>query len=131
MTTKVILKGNPDSIIFSIDESLPLNIGDIFSYKAAEPNERIIEKAIFQIKRFEESEWDKYKAKDIERKMSISRSHFEKWGAGVKFIIVNKEVSIYRSSDFLQDDVIKSAAYLYVEIYDESYIRNKKLEQIL
>jgi len=129
MTTKVILKGNPDSTIFSIDESLPLNIGDIFSYKAAEPNERIIESALFQIKRFEESQ--KYKARNIEGKMTISRTHFEKWGAGVKFIIVNKEVSIYRSSDFLQDDVIKSSVFLYVEVYDESYIRNKKLEQIL
>lgn len=131
MTTRVILKGNSNVDIFGIDGSLPLNIGDIFKYKAAEPSEHTIEKATFQIKHFENSEWDRYKAKDIERKMKNSLSQFEKWGEGVRLIVVDKEVSVYRNSNFLQEDVLSTFVYLYVEIYDEAYIRDKKLEQII
>lgn len=131
MTTRVILKGSPNVNIFDMDESLPLNVGDIFGYKAAEPNKSTIERAIYQIESFEKSEWDKYKGKIIERKMKAGQSHFEKWGEGVRFIIIDKEVSVYRSSNFLDENVLSASVYLYVDIYDEAYIRNKKIEEVL
>jgi len=140
MKTIVLLHSNipntPHTKLFEIDGAMPLNVGDTFRYKASEPNKTAIETAQSKIKYIEENNqphpsWGKYKIQDIQRKMDISRDHFEKWGEGVKFVVESKDVSVYRGSDFLNDNVINTTIYLYVDVYDESYIRNKKIEEVL
>lgn len=138
MKTIVLLKSDipntPHTKLFEIDGALSLNVGDTFRYKAAEPSENTIEISQRKIKYIEENEdetWGKYKIQDIQRKMDLSRDHFEKWGEGTTLVVESKDVSVYRGSNFLNDNVINTTVYLYVDVYDESYIRNKNIEQVL
>lgn len=136
MKTIVLLKSDipntPHTRLFEIEDTLPLNVGDIFTYRASEPSKNSIETAQRRIANFENpTGWDKFKIQDIQRRMDMSHDQFEKWGSGVELVVDEKKISVYRGSDFLNDNVISTTVQLYVDIYNEAYIRNKRIEQVL
>jgi len=129
--------------LFELNESLSLNKGDIFTYLAQEPNKKNIEvvnrksgdgeraQNVFpQLEKVMDI-WSKFRIEDMQRKMKTSQEHFEKFGTGVKLIVIDKFVHVQRNPNFLEDNLFTTSTRLIVDIYDENFIRNKKLEQII
>ncbi len=126
MRTTVILAGKN---LFELNESLSLNKGDIFTYLAQEPNKKNIE--VVNRKSIDGDIWSKFRIEDMQRKMKTSQEHFEKFGTGVKLIVIDKFVHVQRNPNFLDNHLFTTSTRLIVDIYDENFIRNKKLEQII
>lgn len=115
--------------LFELNESLSLNKGDIFTYLAQEPNKKNIE--VVNRKSGDGDIWSKFRIEDMQRKMKTSQEHFEKFGTGVKLIVIDKFVHVQRNPNFLDNHLFTTSTRLIVDIYDENFIRNKKLEQII
>jgi hypothetical protein len=140
MATFVYFKGN--NIIHTKDD-LNLNVGDIFNYNCSKISEDDLVRAIGIETRgvFDVSEkFQNMQKISITNKFNSLKEQEELFSnKNIKLIVVNKSKSIYQnlvnslydSSSRRRDDSIEINTRISVEIYDSSYIRDKKLNKLI
>jgi hypothetical protein len=124
--------------LFSTDNILPLNVGDVFNYKCSKSRNLDIKVSNLtnKISSYSSNEVRENQLNYLIRNMMTIKEHEELYTNGsVKFIVVSKSIDLNHELDLnthslIKDDII-CTCYIDVELYDQSYIRNKKMEQIL
>jgi hypothetical protein len=128
---------NRNSIIHTKDD-LNLNIGDIFDYDCSKISESDLVKAIeIETRKFftGSEKIQNMQTASVTRKFNSLKEEEELFrNKNIKFIVVSKSKSIFHDLvDSLHDsyDSIEMNTRISVEIYDESYIRDKKLNELI
>jgi hypothetical protein len=140
MTTTVRLNKKR---FFEAKGNLPLNIGDVFSYIGDETDylSSKIDNITERINQdpYSSDDSKSYSLKHLSNSIERIKEHHEKYVNATdritKFIVVDKSVTFNHQMDLTNrgfiEDHIGCHCSIDIELYDQSYIRNKKMEQLL